>query len=168
MKNKILADKKLSQMTTSVCHTKTDATPHCPNDQKKVYSSTKQKNKEIQMDKKCLTYKELAQYLGFMKSTIRKEWRYYPHYFASRGENLKSARFDLEEVIKFLKEKRNGIPKVHRKRREVPSPIQIQGANIQPRRKDKKRGRGMESGNHKTTQKKGEKGDSRFDVFNYY
>jgi hypothetical protein len=43
----------------------------------------------------ALTYKELAEYLGYSPETIKKVWKRYPHYFAGSGRTLKSARFDL-------------------------------------------------------------------------
>jgi phage terminase Nu1 subunit (DNA packaging protein) len=115
---------------------------------------------------KCADYKKLSSILSIKKSTIQKIWRIYPHYFVTNGRNLKSARFDIIEVIEYLKENNNGIPEIHRKRREVPRPIQTQRKNLQSRCKNKNRRRGVESGNLKTTQKNGEEGDRRFDVFN--
>lgn len=120
------------------------------------------------MKTSCLNYKQLSSLLNLENSTAQKYWRMYPHYFVTEGRNLKSARFDIVDVIEFLKENNYGIPEIHRQRREVPRPIQTQGEIVQSRCKNKKRGRGMENGNLKTTQKKGEEGDNRFDVFNNY
>ena len=51
----------------------------------------------------ALTYKELAERLGSSPETLKKVWRSYPHYFVGSGRNLKSARFDLQDVLDYLK-----------------------------------------------------------------
>ena len=117
------------------------------------------------MHLKKLNYKELSKEFGLKESTLQKYWHMYPHYFITGGSDLKSARFDLHEVITFLKEHNSGIPKLHRERREVPRPIQTQGKNLQSRCKNKKGGRGLESGNNQRINNGREEGDNRFDVF---
>ena len=52
---------------------------------------------------RSLDYKELARHLGFAPQTLKKTWRCYPHYFPGSGRTLKSARFDLDDVLDYLK-----------------------------------------------------------------
>lgn len=61
------------------------------------------------MDDRCLNYKDLAKKLGRSESTMQKEWRMYPHFFVGRGRNLKSARFDFDEVLHHLKTETTGF-----------------------------------------------------------
>lgn len=51
----------------------------------------------------ALKYYEIAEKLNMNENTVRKAWRSWPHYFAGTGRNLKSARFDLTDVINYLK-----------------------------------------------------------------
>jgi hypothetical protein len=61
------------------------------------------------MEDRCLNYKDLAIKLGRSESTMQKEWRMYPHFFVGRGRNLKSARFDFEEILSHLKTTARGV-----------------------------------------------------------
>lgn len=45
----------------------------------------------------------LSKILGNSKHAIMKIWEEIPHFFTGRGRNLKSARFDAEDVIRYLK-----------------------------------------------------------------
>lgn len=62
------------------------------------------------MDQRCMTYKQIAEILQIAPGTFRKTWRQYPHFFVTppsarpQGGNLKSARFDPEEVLRFIKQ----------------------------------------------------------------
>lgn len=51
-----------------------------------------------------VNYKQLAEHLGCSTAVIRKTWKELPHFFVSRGRDLRSARFDLDEVLEHLKE----------------------------------------------------------------
>ena len=46
----------------------------------------------------------LAAVLKASHHTLKKNWRKLPHFFIGDGHNLKGARFDIYEVIQFLKE----------------------------------------------------------------
>lgn len=48
-------------------------------------------------------YQKLADRLDCSPHVIRKSWKQLPHFFVSNGRDLRSARFDVEEVINFLK-----------------------------------------------------------------
>jgi len=56
----------------------------------------------------CITYKELAVHLKLAEKTVKQNWRYYPHYFVTpaskRSNNLKGARFNLDDVMNSFKE----------------------------------------------------------------
>jgi len=45
----------------------------------------------------------LAKFLCCSVVTIQKTWRGYPHFFIGLGKTAKSARFDISDVIWFLK-----------------------------------------------------------------
>jgi len=47
----------------------------------------------------------LCEILNIKKRTLQGVWREYPHFFVAQGRDLRSARFDKEEVINFLKER---------------------------------------------------------------
>lgn len=47
----------------------------------------------------------LAEILVCSKSTIQKRWREYPHFFVGLGKTAKSARFNVDQVLRYLKEK---------------------------------------------------------------
>ncbi len=60
------------------------------------------------MNNTCITYKELAVALKLSESTVKHNWRYYPHFYitakSEKSQNLKGVRFILEDVLEFLKE----------------------------------------------------------------
>lgn len=57
----------------------------------------------------CITYKELAEMLSVSHATVKANWKYYPHFFITElsksSNNLKGARFNLEDVLNFVKNK---------------------------------------------------------------
>ncbi len=46
----------------------------------------------------------LAKELKCSKSLLRKVWREYPHFFVGVGRDLRGARFDVNDVLAYLKE----------------------------------------------------------------
>ena len=52
---------------------------------------------------RIVRYQDLAQHLDVSRHVIRKNWKQLPHFFVSRGRDLRSARFDVDEVVEFLK-----------------------------------------------------------------
>ena len=48
-------------------------------------------------------YEGLAEALATSPKTIAKKWHEYPHFFIGTGRNLKSARFDVDDVVQYLK-----------------------------------------------------------------
>jgi len=51
-------------------------------------------------------YRQLAQHIGCSTAQVRKIWRRLPHFFISmRGRDLRSARFDVDEVMAHLKQR---------------------------------------------------------------
>jgi hypothetical protein len=46
---------------------------------------------------------ELSRVLNTNVKTLAKRWRGFPHFFTGTGRNLKSARFDLDDVLRYLK-----------------------------------------------------------------
>lgn len=57
----------------------------------------------------------LSEVLATNVNTLRKRWRQIPHFFVGEGNNLKGARFDVEDVINFLKEESYGcLAQIHR------------------------------------------------------
>lgn len=49
-----------------------------------------------------LDFHQLAQIMNTSETTIRKNWRRYPHFFIGSRRNLKSARFVLEQLVEAL------------------------------------------------------------------
>ena len=49
----------------------------------------------------------LAKELKCSISLLRKVWREYPHFFIGIGRDLRGARFDLDDVLTYLKERGN-------------------------------------------------------------
>ena len=49
----------------------------------------------------------LAKELKCSISLLRKVWRKYPHFFIGIGRDLRGARFDLNDVLNYLKERGN-------------------------------------------------------------
>ena len=45
----------------------------------------------------------LAEYLKATCSNLRRFWRDYPHFFVGTGTDLKAARFDVADVLTYLK-----------------------------------------------------------------
>jgi hypothetical protein len=48
----------------------------------------------------------LAEALHSNRFTLRKLWRKYPHFFVGEGNDLRAARFDVDDVLTFLKRER--------------------------------------------------------------
>ena len=65
----------------------------------------------------CLPYEELCRYLHTNPETFRRAWKELPHFYApgTEGYNLKAARFDLLDVVAYLK-------RVGRTGRQQPTP----------------------------------------------
>ncbi|OEU69931.1 MAG: hypothetical protein BA863_01605 [Desulfovibrio sp. S3730MH75] len=117
-------------------------------------------------DTRCINYIKLAEILGRAALTVRNEWRIYPHYFVGIGRTLKSARFDLDEVLEYLKEQtRDVIQPVQRPRGEIPLQVQVPGKAVHKDRPNKKGRSGLESSKGETN-KSDSKGPARgFNVF---
>jgi hypothetical protein len=92
---------------------------------------------------------KLAEMLLTSVSTLRKGWRRLPHFYVGEGSNLKSARFDVKKVIKFLEEeaeekRNNGTIQTQRQKERMVRPIHDGRANLQKRRiPDKVRSSGV-------------------------
>ena len=55
------------------------------------------------MDYNIVNYKGLARILRASEHTLKKTWRSIPHFFIGEGRNLKGARFNVPDVIEYLK-----------------------------------------------------------------
>ncbi|MCP4116504.1 MAG: hypothetical protein GY737_14050 [Desulfobacteraceae bacterium] len=60
----------------------------------------------------------LAGVLLCKESTLDREWREYPHFFIGRGKDARGARFDVGDVLSYLKE-RDYNHAVQGERREI-------------------------------------------------
>jgi hypothetical protein len=91
----------------------------------------------------------LAEIFLTSTSTLRKGWRRLPHFYVGEGCNLKSARFDVIKVIKFLEEEaeakhNNGTTQTQRQEEGMVRPLHAGRRNLQKRRvSDKVRSGGM-------------------------
>ena len=112
----------------------------------------------------------LAEILLTSTSTLRKGWRRLPHFYVGEGSNLKSARFDVKKVIKFLEEeaevkRNNGTIQTQRQKEGMVRPIHDGRANLQKRRIfDKVRSRGV-GGKRTIPDKTSRATDTREDPF---
>lgn len=50
-----------------------------------------------------INYCALAEKLNMACEALRKGWRHLPHYYVGSSRNLKSARFDLDDALHYLK-----------------------------------------------------------------
>ena len=105
-----------------------------------------------------------------LTSTLRKGWRRLPHFYVGEGSNLKSARFDVKKVIKFLEEeaeekRNNGTIQTQRQKEGMVRPIHDGRANLQKRRiPDKVRSSGV-GGKRAIPDKTSRATDTRDDPF---
>lgn len=55
----------------------------------------------------------LAQVLHCSGRTLEKQWQQYPHFFIGEGRDLRGARFDIGDVITYLKKRdyKDAIPR---------------------------------------------------------
>ena len=83
-------------------------------------------------DPKSLTYKQLAEYFQVDSSTIRKVWHKLPHYFVGTGRNLKTVRFDLTDVLNFMKNRDYVDLEIQNlaQSNKVQSQVQISGTDL--------------------------------------
>jgi len=54
---------------------------------------------------KIVDIQGLADVLVCSQSTMLKQWREYPHFFIGVGDTAKGARFDINDVINYLKKR---------------------------------------------------------------
>jgi len=96
----------------------------------------------------------LAEILLTSPNTLRKKWHRLPHFYVGTGHNLKSARFDVGDVIDFLKkEAQNGTIQTQTTSKRVVRPVYDGRKDIQERGiSDKVRSIGM--GSKRTIQDK--------------
>ena len=55
------------------------------------------------MEYYIVNYKDLSRILCASEHTLKKTWRSIPHFFIGEGHNLKGARFNVPDVIEYLK-----------------------------------------------------------------
>jgi len=76
----------------------------------------------------------LAEILLTSPNTLRKKWHRLPHFYVGMGHNLKSARFDVGDVIDFLKkEAQNGTIQTQATSKRVVRSIYDRQTNTQKR-----------------------------------
>lgn len=57
----------------------------------------------IERPQRIVNIDGLAQCLQATRSNLRRFWRQYPHFFVGTGTDLKAARFDIADVLTYLK-----------------------------------------------------------------
>lgn len=57
----------------------------------------------IEYPQRIVNIDGLAEYLKATRSNLRRFWRDYPHFFVGTGIDLKAARFDIADVLLYLK-----------------------------------------------------------------
>jgi hypothetical protein len=83
----------------------------------------------------CLPYEDLCQYLHTNPETFRRAWKELPHFIApgTEGYNLKAARFDLSDLVGYLKQ----VGKAGRQQQaqvETPAAKKYHQDNSQPKK----------------------------------
>ena len=73
----------------------------------------------------------LAKELKCSISLLRKVWREYPHFFVGVGRDLRGARFDVDDVLNYLKERGNYYGCLEEQERMVGSQIPASGGTNQ-------------------------------------
>ena len=73
----------------------------------------------------------LAKTLFASKHTLKKNWRKFPHFFIGDGRNLKGARFDVSEVIEYLKKEARHVSMETSKKKSLDSKIHAQKQAVQ-------------------------------------
>ncbi len=76
----------------------------------------------------------LAKELKCSISLLRKVWREYPHFFIGVGRDLRGARFDVDDVLAYLKERGNYGRLEEQKSRMVGVQVPAPGRTDQKRR----------------------------------
>jgi len=117
-------------------------------------------------DTKCLTYKQLAEYLYLSPSTVKKNWRGYPFFFVTeksrKANSLRGARFDLYKSLKEgTKQHGNSCHLPKDRGKEVRGILQAGGNTVSKKIPDKNGSKRMGSG-RKTPHQRYE---PKFDVF---
>ena len=112
----------------------------------------------------------LAEILLTSTSTLRKGWRRLPHFYVGEGSNLKSARFDVNKVIKFLEDEaeakpNNGTIQAQRQEEGMVRPIHGGRRNLQKRRVPNKIRSSGVGGKRKIPDKTSRAADTRDDPF---
>ena len=76
---------------------------------KRSVHKDKQFGKKLHMDwyinNPIVNIDGLAKALCTNKHTLRKRWRSLPHFFVGQGTDLRSARFDVNDVCTYLKQR---------------------------------------------------------------
>jgi hypothetical protein len=90
----------------------------------------------------------LAGFLQCSPFTLRKIWRSYPHFFVGQGRDLRGARFDVNDVLAFLKRRGGNYGYMERQKERVDSEVSVPKKKIQKRRIQVQAG-GHEVGNYK-------------------
>ena len=74
----------------------------------------------------------LAGILKCKPATLRHHWRDFPHFFIGRGDDLRGARFDVDDVLIYLKEHRGcGYECLAQSKGALDRQVQVAGPAVQ-------------------------------------
>ena len=83
------------------------------------------------MDYQIVDIQGLATELCASKHTLKKNWRSLPHFFIGDGRNLKGARFNVPEVIEYLRKEANHDSLERSQKKSMDFKIQMAEKTIQ-------------------------------------
>jgi len=76
----------------------------------------------------------LSEILNASPHTIKKRWRDFPHFFVGMGKDLRSARFDVPEVLMHLKEVSQNVTIQRPRKKNMDRKIQISEKTVHKER----------------------------------
>jgi hypothetical protein len=83
------------------------------------------------MNYQIVDIKGLATELCASKHTLKKNWRSLPHFFIGEGKNLKGARFNVPEVINYLRKEANHVSLERSREKNLGGEVPISNETIQ-------------------------------------
>jgi hypothetical protein len=83
------------------------------------------------MDYQIVNINGLATELCASKHTLKKNWRSLPHFFIGNGRNLKGARFNVPEVIEYLRKEANHVSLERSREKNLGGEVSVPNETIQ-------------------------------------
>lgn len=91
----------------------------------------------------------LAKVLLCSENTVNKTWAQYPHFFIGLGRNARGVRFDINDVLEYLKERDYASARQDAQNMERQSQAKRFSSQRETRVQNKDRGKGLGNRNKK-------------------